>query len=137
MGKGKGGAHSDVLTPASLLEEVERHFPHLTISNHTIATGRGKSASVARAQDNNDCSIVHPHVHFTPSFTNMSVYGGPYADGKKKRTFLNRQGKVMHGNFGNKYVFNNKPNGTFRYCDEGQKAVILRYNLLTYCYFNT
>ena len=41
----------------------------------------------------------------------MSVYGGPYADGKKKRTFVGRNGKVQRGNFGNTYKFNNKPNG--------------------------
>lgn len=109
LGKGKGGAKSDILTPSSLLKEVELHFPHLTISNHTIASSTGRSGTVARTQD--DCSIIHPHVHFTPDYSDMRVYGGPFADGKKKRTFLNREGKVMRGNFGNTYKFNNKPNG--------------------------
>ena len=113
IGKGKGGANSDILTPALLLEDVGRHFPHLTISNHTIANGMGRSASVARGQDD-DCAILHPHVHFTPDFSDMSVYGGPFADGKQKRGFLNRKGKVMHGSYGNTYKFNNKPNGTHK-----------------------
>lgn len=110
LGKGKGGAKSDILTHASLLEEVELHFPHLTISNHTIANGIGRSASVAHTHDD-DCSILHPHVHFTPDYADMSVYGGQFANGKKKRTFLNRKGKVMSGSYGNTYKFNNKPNG--------------------------
>jgi hypothetical protein len=110
IGKGRGGANSDILTPSSLLEEVERHFPHLTISNNTIANGIGRSASVARAQ-NDDCTTLHPHVHFTPDYSDMSAYEGPFADGKNKRTFLNRQGKVVRGSYGNTYKFNNKPNG--------------------------
>ena len=130
-GKGKGGANSDILTPASLLAEVERHFPHLTISNHTIATGVGRSASVARPQGD-DCTTIHPHVHFTPSFADMSVYPGPFADGKKKRTFLNRRGYTVHGNFGNTYKFNNKPNGLHHWAvdflaqdDRRDEAIVL------------
>jgi hypothetical protein len=110
IGMGRGGANSDILTPASLLEEVERHFPHLTISNNTIANGLGRSASVARSQ-NDDCTTLHPHVHFTPDYSDMSAYGGPFADGKNKRTYLNRKGKVVRSTFGNTYKFNNKPNG--------------------------
>ena len=82
LGKGKGGAHSDILTPSSLLAEVERHFPHLTISNPGIATGMGRSASVAHAHED-DCSTLHPHVHFTPDYSDMTKYGGPYADGRR------------------------------------------------------
>jgi len=130
IGKGKGGANSDILTHASLLEEVERHFPTLTISNHTIANGMGRSADVARSHD--DCSTIHPHVHFTPNYADMSIYGGPFADGKKKRTFLNRKGNVMHGNFGNTYKFNNKPNGLhhwaenfFEQDDRRDEAIVL------------
>ena len=41
----------------------------------------------------------------------MSVYGGPFADGKQKRTYVGRNGKVQRSNFGNHYHFNNKPNG--------------------------
>ena len=97
MGKGMGGANSDILTPDSLLNVVESHFK-VTISNHPTRT-----TSIAAQEHNNDCSTILPHVHFTPDYSNMSVYGGPYADGKKKRSFLNRHGKVMTGNFGNTY----------------------------------
>lgn len=114
IGKGGGGAKSDILTAASFLEKVERHFPHLTISNHAIANGAGRSrsASVAHAQ-NGDCATLHPHVHFTPDYSDMTIYGGPFADGKTKRTFLNRQGNVVRGSYGNTYKFNNKPNGVY------------------------
>jgi len=44
-------------------------------------------------------------VHFTPDYSNMSTYGGPYADGKLKRYFNGRRSP-----YGNKYKFNNKPN---------------------------
>jgi len=102
-GIGKGGAGSDKLTPTLLLKEVVRHFP-VTLSNHTVAKD-------AIGADGDDCHTIHPHVHFTPDFTDMSVYGGPYADGIKKRTFVGRNGKTQRGNFGNTYPFNNKPNG--------------------------
>jgi len=101
-GKGKGGANSDILTPTRLLEEVERHFPSFTVSN---------TNDKARAQNNNDCSVIHPHVHFTPDFSDMKQFGGPFADGKKKRVFVSRAGKKHTGSFGNIYPFNNKPNG--------------------------
>jgi len=91
---------------------VETHFPHLTISNHTIANDMGRSASVAHDHIDDDCSAIHPHVHFTPDYSNMAAYGGPFADGKKRRGYLNRMGKVLHGSYGNTYKFNNKPNGT-------------------------
>ena len=70
----------------------------------------GRNASIATTQ-NTDCSTVNPHVHFTPDYSNMRVYGGPFADGKKKRVFINRQGKPLYGSYGNTYKFNNKPNG--------------------------
>ncbi|KAL7489499.1 hypothetical protein ACHAW6_016205 [Cyclotella cf. meneghiniana] len=103
-GKGKGGAHSDRLTPSLLLGEVERHFP-FTLSNHTVAK------DAIGAKHDNDCHTIHPHVHFTPDFTDMSVYGGPFADGTLKRTFRGRNGQIQIGNYGNTYPFNNKPNG--------------------------
>lgn len=125
VGKGRGGANSDILTPALLLEEVERHFP-----NHTIAGGVGRSASVARSR--RDCSVPHPHVHFTPDYSDMSRFGGPFADGKRRRSFLNRRGKVVHGSYGNTYKFNNKPNGLhhwgeafFAQDDRRDEAVVL------------
>ncbi|ACI64739.1 predicted protein [Thalassiosira pseudonana CCMP1335] len=97
VGIGKGGANSDVLTRASLLSEVERHFPQVTVSNHTVA----KDALLSNEDtNNNDCHTIHPHVHFTPDYSDMSKYPGPFADGKKKRTFVNRQGKTLGGNFG-------------------------------------
>lgn len=102
-GKGKGGANSDQLTHSLLLEEVQRHFPVTTTSNRTVAK------EALGSED--ECHTIHPHVHFTPDFMDMSVYGGPFADGTRKRIFVNRQGKTQHGNFGNKYPFNNKPNG--------------------------
>lgn len=112
VGIGKGGANSDVLTRASLLSEVERHFPQVTVSNHTVA----KDALLSNEDtNNNDCHTIHPHVHFTPDYSDMSKYPGPFADGKKKRTFVNRQGKTLGGNFGQRYVFNNKPNGLYNW----------------------
>ena len=41
-------------------------------------------------------------LHFTPSYSDMSVYGGPHADGTVKRTFVNRQGKVIKSPYGNR-----------------------------------
>lgn len=99
-GKGKGGANSDILTPTLLLAEVERHFPHFTVS-HTNETARS----------HHDCNELHPHVHFTPDYSDMRAFDGPFADGKKKRVFTNKQGKQLTGSYGNKYKFNNKPNG--------------------------
>eukprot|EP00580_Thalassiosira_gravida_P004176 CAMPEP_0201624518 /NCGR_PEP_ID=MMETSP0493-20130528/674_1 /ASSEMBLY_ACC=CAM_ASM_000838 /TAXON_ID=420259 /ORGANISM="Thalassiosira gravida, Strain GMp14c1" /LENGTH=570 /DNA_ID=CAMNT_0048094371 /DNA_START=36 /DNA_END=1748 /DNA_ORIENTATION=- len=136
-GKGKGGANSDILTPTLLLEEVERHFPHLTISDHKIANGMGRNASVARSghynDNDDDCSIIlHPHVHFTPDYSNMSAFGGPFADGKRRRSFLNRKGKRMYGSYGNTYKFSNKPNGLhhwgvafFEQDDRRDEAIVL------------
>ena len=100
MGKGKGGANSDILTPSLLLAEVERHFPHFTVShaNETARTHHG-------------CNELHPHVHFTPDYSDMRAFGGPFTDGKSKRVFTNKQGKKLSGSYGNKYKFNNKPNG--------------------------
>lgn len=102
-GIGKGGANSDKLTEGLLLEEVERHFP--------ITVSKDGTAKDSIGNDEKDCHTIHPHVHFTPDYMNMSVYGGPFADGTLKRSFLGRNGKLQHGNFGNTYPFNNKPNG--------------------------
>lgn len=104
IGKGKGGAKSDILTPTLLLEEVERHFPHFTMS-----------ANANTARDQNDCTAIHPHIHFTPDFSDMRAYGGPFADGKKKREYINKQGKHLSGGYGNTYKFNNKPNGLYNW----------------------
>lgn len=135
IGMGRGGANSDILTPASLLEVVERHFPHLTISNHTIANGLGRSASVARSQ-NDDCTTLHPHVHFTPDYSDMSAYGGPFADGKNKRTYLNRKGKVVRSTFGNIYKFNNKPNGVYNEQREPSALGVWFYIITHFFYYS-
>ena len=76
----------------------------MTISNDTVARG-------AAREGKQDCHTIYLHVHFTQDFTDMSVYGGPYADGKLKRSFVARDGQIQRGNFGNTYPFNNKPNG--------------------------
>eukprot|EP00980_Cylindrotheca_fusiformis_P029440 scaffold23476_cov125-Cylindrotheca_fusiformis.AAC.8 len=98
-GKGKGGAHSDILTPKLILQELEKHFPN------------SQSPRAIKDNTDTDCSVIAPQVHFTPDYSDMSVYGGPFADGTKKRMFRNRQGKEVVGNTGNTYKFNNKPNG--------------------------
>ena len=119
MGRGKGGANSDILTHRLLLREVERHFPHVTTSNRTLAGATGQRASAATAKlPGDDCSVLHPHLHFTPDYSDMSQFGGPFADGKRRRSFLNRRGQILHGNFGNTYKFNNKPNGLHHWAVE-------------------
>ncbi|CAJ1913834.1 unnamed protein product [Cylindrotheca closterium] len=102
LGKGKGGAYSDILTPSFIEEALDRHFPNRKLDN----------------QEKSSYCRVQPQVHFTPDYSDMSVYGGPYADGKKQRLFINRQGKEQHGNFGNKYKFNNKPRGLLHWIHE-------------------
>mmetsp|Transcript_7280 Transcript_7280/g.14612 ORF Transcript_7280/g.14612 Transcript_7280/m.14612 type:complete len:579 (-) Transcript_7280:186-1922(-) len=139
-GKGKGGAHSDVLTHSSLLQEVEKHFPRVTISNEEVAFHIGRDVSLAmdnshlkESDASRDCHSIHPHVHFTPDFSDMSKYPGPFSDGKKRRSFVNRQNKTMYGNFGNIYKFNNKPNGLHHWAvdflrkegTDGGEAVVL------------
>jgi hypothetical protein len=90
-GVGKGGAKSTVLTPRMIQEHVDRHFPPF--------------------KDSADCSRLRPELHFTPDFSDMSVYGGPYADGKTTRYYHKKDGTKQRTSFGNHYVFNNKPNG--------------------------
>jgi hypothetical protein len=121
-GKGKGGANSDILTPRLIQQELDKHFPHQRV----IITD-GEAAT-------KDCTgLMVPQVHFTPDYSDMSVYGGPFADGKRKRVFVNRQGKESIGNFGNKYKFNNKPNGLLHWIqqyqyqanDDNNEAIVL------------
>jgi len=51
----------------------------------------------------------------------MTVYGGPYADGKTPRYFRNRKtGKQVRSSYGNTYVFNNKPNGLLHWAQAHQ-----------------
>lgn len=92
-GKGRGGAHSDILTASMIEEALDRHFPDRKLET----------------QDEASCE-VRPQVHFTPDYSDMSVYGGPYADGTKKRIYI-RNGKEQRSYYGNIYKFNNKPNG--------------------------
>lgn len=123
-GKGRGAAHSDRLTKSSLLDGVRRHFPDVTRSDN-FATARDSSRRIfddTAAAPTDECDAIVPHVHFTPDFSNMSVYGGPYADGTKKRTFTNKHGKVQRGNFGNTYPFNNKPNGLHHWISDFIKS---------------
>lgn len=88
------GDDKDQLARSQIEEIVQEHFP----------------------SSPNDALI--PNVHFSPDFSNMSVYGGPFADGTKKRTFLNRQGNVQKSNYGNHYHFNNKPNGLAHWAEQ-------------------
>ena len=60
-----------------------------------------------------------PLLHFCPDFSDMSRYGGPFADGTKKRTFRNRRGEVRPSPYGNKYRFNNKPNSLHHWASNG------------------
>ncbi len=54
--------------------------------------------------------MLIPLLHFTPDFSNMSVYGGPFAAAGSKRIFKNRKGSIVRSPYKNKYMFNNKPN---------------------------
>jgi len=80
------------------------------------AGDRDRAAILAAVAENfpatsSPLSSPWPWVHFTPDFSDMSVYGGRHADGKVKRTFLNRKGELRPSPYGNRYKFNNKPNG--------------------------
>jgi hypothetical protein len=83
------------LTRSQIIQDLKEHFPSFSSED-----------------------LLIPNVHFSPDFSNMSVYGGPYADGTKKRTFLNRQGHEQLSNYGNHYHFNNKPNGLRHWAEE-------------------
>jgi hypothetical protein len=63
-------------------------------------------------------NVLIPNVHFPPDFSNMSAYGGPFADGTKERTFLNRKGNVQKSNYGNHFHYNNKPNGLAHWAEQ-------------------
>lgn len=113
QGVGKGGAKSDVLTPSVLQKHVDQHFPP-----HSD-------------EDAKDCSRLVPELHFTPDYSDMSVYGGPYADGKTVRYFRNKvNGKTVRSSYHNTYVFNNKPNGLLHWArahehDQPDEAIVL------------
>lgn len=81
------GQDGSLLSRASVLADIQRSFPSLC----------GESA-----QTDNDPtkSLGCPSVHFTPDFSDMSVYGGLYADGTKRRFYKNKQGKVTYSSYG-------------------------------------
>lgn len=91
----KGGKDQNTMTPSQIQIALGTHFPE--------------------SQSN---KLITPNVHFTPDYSDMAVYGGPFADGKKKRTFLSKGNKTQHSNFGNHYHFNNKPNGLLHWALE-------------------
>lgn len=72
---------------------------------------------------------IEPLLYFTPDFSNMSVYGGPFASGERPRTFRNRHGNVVKSPYGNKYMFNNKPRGLAHWATDAgpvkNEAIIL------------
>ncbi|KAL3932050.1 MAG: hypothetical protein SGARI_004063 [Bacillariaceae sp.] len=77
-----------------------------------------------------DCSWLRPEIHFTPDFSDMSVYAGPYADGKTKRYFYKKDGTKQRSTTGNRYVFNNKPNGLLHWAkanenEDVDEAIVL------------
>uniref|UniRef100_A0A7S4QH32 Uncharacterized protein n=1 Tax=Ditylum brightwellii TaxID=49249 RepID=A0A7S4QH32_9STRA len=86
MVKDKTRSNTSVLTEDMIRDEVTRHF-------HT---------SSSTENDDEEQIIQRPNLHFTPDYTDMSVYGGPYADGSKKRVYVNPQnGKTTPSNYGN------------------------------------
>jgi hypothetical protein len=87
------GNDKDELTRSQIEKDLHDHFPSF--------------------QKN----VLIPNVHFSPDFSNMSVYGGPFA-GTKKRTFINRAGNIQTSNYGNHYHFNNKPNGLAHWAEK-------------------
>lgn len=112
QGVGKSGANSDLLTPLVMQQHIDVHFPPF------------------RKADYLDCSRLRPELHFTPDYSNMSVYGGPYADGKTIRFYQKKDGSKQRSPFGNRYVFNNKPNGLLHWAmaregEEIDEAIVL------------
>jgi len=96
--KKKSKAHGQdgrTLSRSSVLADIATHFPSLC-------------SAAKRATPS---SLGCPSVHFSPDFSDMTVYGGPYADGRTRRAYRNRNGKVTYSSYGNTYRFNNKPNG--------------------------
>jgi hypothetical protein len=97
-GLGKGSANSDILTPKVIQRHIDQHFP-----------SKGVASS--------DCSRLRPELHFTPDYSDMSVYGGLYADGKTVRYYVKKDGSKERSGYGNHYVFNNKPNGLLHWAE--------------------
>ena len=67
-----------------------------------------------------------PIAHFTPDYADMSRYPGPFASGLKKRTFVNRHGKLVKSPYGNRYKFNNKPNALLHWVTSSDGIARLR-----------
>ena len=81
------GQDGSLLSRSSVLADIQRSFSSLC----------GESA-----QTDNDPtkSLGCPSVHFSPDYSDMSVYGGPYADGTKRRFYKNKDGKVTYSSYG-------------------------------------
>ena len=60
------------------------------VSSCAMGGGGGETADAVRAAVAASGVLMEVEVHFTPDYSDMSVYGGPHADGKLKRTFTNR-----------------------------------------------
>jgi hypothetical protein len=97
-GVGKSGANSDTLTPEVIQRHVDQHFP----SNKVVPSG---------------CSRLRLELHFTPDYSDMSAYPGPFADGKTIRYYVKKDGSKQRSGYGNNYVFNNKPNGLLHWAE--------------------
>ena len=81
------GQDGSLLSRPSVLADIQRSFPSLC----------GESAQM----DNDPTtSLGCPSVHFTPDYSDMSIYGGPYADGTKRRFYKSSQGKVTYSSYG-------------------------------------
>jgi len=100
------GQDGSLLIGASVLADVQRNFPALC----------GESAQADSSDPSK--SLGCPSVHFTPDFSDMSIYGGPYADGKKRRFYTNKDGKTTYSSYGNTYYFMNKPSGLKHWSDD-------------------
>ena len=72
-----------VFAPSDILKDVSDNF------------GGSKSSTKA-------AGLLVPEVHFSPDFSDMSAYGGPFADGKTKRIFVNRKGKTVRSSYQNR-----------------------------------
>ena len=82
------GQDGSLLSRSSVLADIQRNFPSLC----------GESAQLENADPTK--SLGCPSVHFTPDYSDMSIYGGPYADGTKRRFYKNSQGKVTYSSYG-------------------------------------
>jgi len=101
------GQDGSLLSRSSVLADVQRNFPHLC----------GESVMLDTPVDPTQ-SLSCPSVHFSPDFSDMSIYGGPYADGKKRRFYVNSKNQTKYSDYGNTYYFMNKPSGLKHWSDD-------------------